>query len=201
MSASVETEATESREKRPRAAQRIQEAAKELFYKNGIRATGIEEVCRAADATKMSLYRAFSSKDALIAAILEEDGQEMECLMDDVCQCNATPRQKLERMIDMVCDMARQPGQRGCPLLLAQSEFPEPHHPAHRIVADVKARKRARMAQMAADAGAQEPVVFADALGIMMEGAWFTLPFMGAERTEAGLRAAAAALFKAHLPD
>jgi AcrR family transcriptional regulator len=201
MSASVETEVTESREKRPRAAQRIQEAAKELFYKNGIRATGIEEVCRAADATKMSLYRAFSSKDALIAAILEEDGQEMECLMDDVCQCNAPPRQKLERMIDIVCEMARQPGQRGCPLLLAQSEFPEPHHPAHRIVADVKARKRARMAQMAADAGAEEPVVFADALGIMMEGAWFTLPFMGAERTEAGLRAAAAALFKAHLPD
>src|SRR4028118_902697 len=58
---------------RPKAAERIQTAAKGLFYRQGIRATGVEEVCRAAEATKMSLYRSYPSKDALVAAILEED--------------------------------------------------------------------------------------------------------------------------------
>ena len=41
-----------------------------LFERQGIRATGVEEVCRVAEATKMSLYRTFPSKDALVAAIL-----------------------------------------------------------------------------------------------------------------------------------
>ena len=58
---------------RPKAAQRIQSAAKDLFYRQGIRATGVEEVCRVAEATKMSLYRAYPSKDALVAAILADD--------------------------------------------------------------------------------------------------------------------------------
>ena len=53
---------------RPKAAQRIQIAAKDLFYRQGIRATGVEEVCRVAEATKMSLYRAYPSKDALVAS-------------------------------------------------------------------------------------------------------------------------------------
>ena len=200
MSASVEPEAKESREKRPRAAQRIQEAAKELFYRHGIRATGIEEVCRVADATKMSLYRAFSSKDALVAAILEEDGQEMECIMDGVCQCTATPREKLNRLVEVMCEMIAQPGQRGCPLLLAQSEFPDSDHPTHRIVAEVKARKRAKMVQMAQEAGAKDPAAFADAMSIMMEGSWFTLPFMGVERTTKAFRLATSALFRDQLP-
>src|SRR5918993_61850 len=56
-----------------RAAQRVHDAAKDLFYRQGIRATGVEEVCRAARATKMSLYRAYPSKDALVAAILCAD--------------------------------------------------------------------------------------------------------------------------------
>ena len=55
---------------KPKAAERIQEAARELFERQGIRATGVEEVCRVAGATKMSLYRAYPSKDALVAAIL-----------------------------------------------------------------------------------------------------------------------------------
>ena len=55
---------------KPKAAERIQEAARELFERQGIRATGVEEVCRVAGATKMSLYRAYPSKDALIFAIV-----------------------------------------------------------------------------------------------------------------------------------
>ena len=68
----------------PKAAQRIQSAAKDLFYRQGIRATGVEEVCRVAEATKMSLYRTYPSKDALIAAILQEDAAEWDAWFAEV---------------------------------------------------------------------------------------------------------------------
>ena len=53
---------------RPRA--RILSVAAELFHRHGIRAVGVEAIAEAADASKMTLYRHFASKDELIAQYL-----------------------------------------------------------------------------------------------------------------------------------
>ena len=76
---------------RPKAAERIQTAAKDLFHRQGIRATGVEEVCRAAEATKMSLYRAYPSKDALVAAIICEDAAAYDAWFRDATAHAASP--------------------------------------------------------------------------------------------------------------
>ena len=55
--------------KRP-ARDRIFETARELFYQHGIRAVGVETIASEADATKMTLYRNFPSKDELVAEVL-----------------------------------------------------------------------------------------------------------------------------------
>src|SRR5260370_6786928 len=49
---------------------RILAAAGELFYRHGIRAVGVEAIAEAAGTNKMTLYRHFSSKDALVAEYL-----------------------------------------------------------------------------------------------------------------------------------
>src|SRR5215468_5973230 len=54
----------------PRA--RILAAAGELFYREGIRAVGIEAIAEAASTNKMTLYRHFASKDELVAEYLRE---------------------------------------------------------------------------------------------------------------------------------
>ena len=54
----------------PKAAERILSTAGELFYREGTRAVGVDEIVTRAGATKPSLYRAFESKDHLIAAYL-----------------------------------------------------------------------------------------------------------------------------------
>jgi AcrR family transcriptional regulator len=54
---------------------RILEAAGELFYREGVRATGIDAIVAASGVAKMSLYRCFPSKDALVAAWLEDRDQ------------------------------------------------------------------------------------------------------------------------------
>ncbi|WP_244264923.1 TetR/AcrR family transcriptional regulator [Caulobacter segnis] len=56
----------------PRAADRIFDTACELFYREGIRAVGVDEIVTRAGVTKPSLYRSYKSKDELVAAVLRQ---------------------------------------------------------------------------------------------------------------------------------
>src|ERR1700742_4052518 len=51
--------------------QRLLETADRLFYKDGIRAVGIDRIIAEAEVAKMSLYKHFASKDDLILAVLQ----------------------------------------------------------------------------------------------------------------------------------
>ena len=55
-----------------RAGDRIRDTATRLFYRQGIRAVGVDAIVRQARATKPSLYRSFRSKDDLAAAYLRD---------------------------------------------------------------------------------------------------------------------------------
>src|SRR5918995_1572779 len=52
------------------AADRILRAASKMFYREGIRAVGVDAIAAEADVTKKTLYDKFGSKDELIAAYL-----------------------------------------------------------------------------------------------------------------------------------
>src|SRR5215203_765493 len=52
------------------AADRILWAASEMFYREGIRAVGVDAIAAEAGVTKKTLYEKFGSKDRLIAAYL-----------------------------------------------------------------------------------------------------------------------------------
>src|SRR5262249_54699087 len=60
----------------PRA--RILAAAGDLFYRQGIRAVGVDAIAEAAGTNKMTLYRHFTSKDELVAEYLRECAQLAE---------------------------------------------------------------------------------------------------------------------------
>ncbi|QOI55848.1 TetR/AcrR family transcriptional regulator [Rouxiella badensis] len=55
----------------PAARERILHTAHDLFYRDGIRATGIDSIIREAGVTKVTFYRHYPSKDALILAFLQ----------------------------------------------------------------------------------------------------------------------------------
>lgn len=55
----------------PSARQRVLLTAHALFYREGIRATGIDRIIKEAGVTKVTFYRHFTSKNALIHAYLE----------------------------------------------------------------------------------------------------------------------------------
>lgn len=185
---------------KPKAAQRIQSAAKDLFYRQGIRATGVEEVCRVAEATKMSLYRAYPSKDALIAAILQEDAEEHDAWFAEVTAGATTPLAKLRALFDAIARKLESPDYRGCPMLLAQAEFPDPDHPTHRIVAAFKARVCNNLVELSREAGAEDPQLLGELLAVMFDGAWSSLPYLGGKRAGEVLREGAEILFRTLLP-
>ena len=65
-----------------KARERILEAAYELFSRHGIRAVGIDTIVESSGVARMTLYRHFASKDALVLAFLErreEAGSRTGC--------------------------------------------------------------------------------------------------------------------------
>ena len=70
---------------RPSARERILQTAHELFYSEGIRATGIDRVIAESQVTKVTFYRHFPSKTDLVRAFLEYRHQRwMEWFTDAV---------------------------------------------------------------------------------------------------------------------
>ena len=55
---------------------RILNTARDLFYRDGARAVGVDTVVAQSGVAKTSLYRWFPSKDALIVAVLEEEAKD-----------------------------------------------------------------------------------------------------------------------------
>src|SRR5919107_1132249 len=62
---------------------RLLAAACELFYGDGICATGVGAVAEGAGVTKMTLYAHFSSKDDLVAAYLEDNDRRWREFLEE----------------------------------------------------------------------------------------------------------------------
>lgn len=185
---------------KPKAAERIQEAARHLFERQGIRATGVEEVCRVAEATKMSLYRAFPSKDALVAAILSEDAAEHDAWLDESLTQATDAAGRLRALVEATAVEVAEPGVCGCPMLLAQAEFRDPGHPTYQVVADFKRGCHERIRRLAEQAGANDPTTLANQLSVIIEGAIASRSYLGEARAADTLRQCGSLLIKAGLP-
>lgn len=174
----AETSKPAKRDSRP-AAERLKDVAKELFYKQGIRATGVEELCRVAGTTKISLYRAYPSKDELIASVLRQDCEEESCWLDEAQRACLAPEDRPRAYVRAAAEAMRENGYRGCPLGMAIVEFPDPAHPARQVADTYKRKVRDAIRRMMADAGAAEPEATGDTLLLLIEGAFAAAPYLG----------------------
>ncbi|HYE48730.1 MAG TPA: TetR/AcrR family transcriptional regulator [Azospirillaceae bacterium] len=182
-----------------RAKDRIFEAARDLFYEKGIRAVGVDEVVEKAGVTKPSLYRAFGSKDELVAACLTDNVKLFWSWWEEVCAPHAGDgRAQIRALFGSLAEKLASPSHRGCPLTNAAVEFPEPDHPGRKVTEEHKARLRARFRELARDAGARDADVLGDALMMLMEGAECTSQTLPAsDGGRADVAAAAEALVRA----
>jgi AcrR family transcriptional regulator len=181
--------------------ERILAAAAGLFYRNGIRAVGVDAIAEAAGTNKMTLYRHFSSKDELVAEYLRQAAKgetaNWERLQaqhpgDALAQLRAWLKDTFGHVVSR--------DERGCPLVNAAVELPDKDHPARRVIEECKVASRARVIGVCRAAGLKEPELLADELNLMLEGARVTAQSMGPEGLAARLKRISEALIAAHMP-
>lgn len=183
-----------------RAADRIRETARDLFYRQGIRAIGVDEIVAKAGATKPSLYRSFASKDDLAAAYLRDyDRDYLERLEANAAEHPGDPRGEILAWMSNLGVRAVQPGYRGCGMTNAVVEYPDKANPAHQVALANKTALRARLTRLAGEMGAAKPEALGDGLLLLMEGAYATGQLFGEGGPALHLAAAAEALIEAHV--
>src|SRR5258708_22202659 len=152
----------------PRA--RILDAARELFYRQGIRAVGVEAIAEAAGTNKMTLYRHFASKDELVAECLRQFASSADQCWDGYER--AHPGNSLAQVRAWLADMANHlanTDERGCALANAAVELPDKAHPARRVIEEVKVAQRNRLSDLGRRAGLSEPEILANELHLLLE--------------------------------
>jgi AcrR family transcriptional regulator len=186
---------------RSKACDRIFNAACELFYRKGIRAVGVETIAEKAQATKMSLYRSYPSKDELVAEYLRRESQLGLQQWDGFCaQHPNDPRLQFQDLFAGLCGALETPDSRGCALANAAVELTDPEHPGRKVIEDHKAEIRKRLVSMCAKVGARDHDKLADALFLLLEGACTTTQTLGHEGPGRAAMAAAEALIEAYMP-
>jgi AcrR family transcriptional regulator len=165
-------------EQRPR--ERILATARDLFYRDGIRAVGVEVIAAEAGTNKMTLYRNFGSKEELIAEYLKGEVQSVEAHWDDLtARRGADPKALILAWLKDIGQLMTRPESRGCPMVNAAIELSDPSHPGRKVIEQHKGDMRDRLASACRRAGLAHPELLADQIHMLVEGAGVCLQSVG----------------------
>jgi AcrR family transcriptional regulator len=167
--------------------------AARLFYQNGYRGTGVDTIAAESGVGKMTLYRHYPSKDDLIVAFLRQSDKDFWDYFEQCTQGAASAREKLSAFFQALQQYTLSPACYGCPFINVAVEYPEAGYPGHQVALKHKQRVRARFQQLALEAGAPQPEAVANALLLLMDGAYIAARMYGATASSPAGEVAAAA--------
>ncbi|MEV4232863.1 TetR/AcrR family transcriptional regulator [Streptomyces bobili] len=150
--------------------ERLLEAAATLTYRDGV-GIGVEALCKAAGASKRSLYQLFDSKDELLAASLEERAPAFVATLLPAADDERSPRARILHVFEQVELQAGAPEFRGCRYLAVQIELKDQSHPASQVAHRVKETLTAHFRSAAEGSGASDPDLLARQLSLLFDGA------------------------------
>jgi AcrR family transcriptional regulator len=181
---------------------RIFETACELFYRHGIHGVGVDAIAAEAGSNKMSFYRSFASKDALVAEYLRAQEREYWAWWDAaVARHPDDPRRQIEALFEAQLEIALSNECRGCALGNAAAEITDDEDELSNLVRAYKGKVRKRLHAMAGAVGARRPEHLGDALMLLLDGGFFTrLVFPLGSGPISSALPAVRALIDAHLP-
>ncbi|HEX3525062.1 MAG TPA: TetR/AcrR family transcriptional regulator [Stellaceae bacterium] len=180
---------------------RILNAARELFYRCGIHAVGVDAIAEAADTNKTTLYRHFESKDELVAECLRELGREFDTAWAEIERAHVgQPKDQLLAWLRFIAEFKLGPSERGCAFANAAVELPDANHPARRVIEEFKSRHRDLAIELCRKAGLRDPELLADELFLLCEGARSTIQSLGPRGPAERLAEMLQTLVAAHTP-
>lgn len=149
---------------------RLLDAAAQLFYSDGV-GVGVETLCRTAGVSKRSMYQLFDSKDQVMAASLERIAPAYWASLAPADADDRGPRARILHVFERLEELATSPGYRGCPFVATAVEVKRPDHPASLAARKYKDALTGFFQQEAERAGAPDPVLLAQQLTIVFDGA------------------------------
>jgi AcrR family transcriptional regulator len=178
--------------------ERILATASSLFYRQGVRAVGVDLVVEQAGVAKTSLYRHFRNKDDLIAAFLKREDEDFWGGWDSVAQRHGDDALgELEAHLHWIGERVGRPNYRGCPQLNVAAEFPDSDHPARKVAAAHKKELRRRLKAIAERLHVKRPDELAGQLSLLINGAFVSSQLFSAGEAEPLLQSTARALIAA----
>jgi len=149
---------------------RLLDAADRLFYREGVRAVGIDRVLAEADAAKASLYQHFGCKDQLVASYLERKTGDARVHIEAYL-ADTPPSQRALKFFDWVVDWTESKDFRGCPLQHTVSELTDAAHPARAVAHAQREWFKERLLEWSIAAGVKDAKAIARALIVLFDGA------------------------------
>ena len=148
------------------------DTALDLFRRNGFHATGIDKILAEAGCAKMTLYNHFKSKDELIlAALRRRDELYRNQYMRSVERRAKEPRARLIALFDALEEWFQDEHFAGCTFIKASCEYGRLEDPIHAAALEHKRMVHAYVRDLAAEAGASDPLALSQGLVLLMEGA------------------------------
>lgn len=167
------------------AREKLLRAAGELFYAHGISAVGIDRVVAKAGVAKMSLYHHFDSKDALVAAWLEQRHASWMAWLRGIVEASPPPKRPLA-VFDALDSWFHADNFRGCAFINVAAEIKDPRSRAFRIAAahtsELNASIRGWIAGAKPDLGARELDLAAQEMSVLVAGAILWAAMHGPDR-------------------
>ena len=157
-------------EPRSSARERLLAAANELFYAEGVQTVGIDRIIERAGVAKASLYNHFASKEELVAAYLASRHDRTTRGITEAIERVDDPRQKILAVFDAQAQQYQQLDFNGCAFMAASTEAPS-HGLVEQAADRFRAWVRAMFTDLAAHAGAPDPVGLGRQLHLVYDGA------------------------------
>lgn len=157
--------------RRTRSVERILAAAAELFYANGLRGVGVDEVIAASGVSKSTLYAHFRSKDDLVAAYLQAtDASWTGQLRAAAERAGDDPADQLVGLFDALLDAFDRHGFFGCPFVSAAVET-SLDSAARAITRAHTERRQSWLTELCDRGGLADPARVASHIGLLIDGA------------------------------
>lgn len=172
--------------------------AADLFYREGIRATGVDRIVEVSGVSKTSLYRVFQSKDELIAAYAEAHDQRFWDKWNKAAEAHQdSPLDQINAALDDVAESIARPAYRGCPMINLAVEIPDETHPARIMASANKMRLKTELERLAAQLSVANPGWIAEQIMLLVNGAYASGSIDPRSVSRERLKSAAAAIIRA----
>lgn len=146
--------------------------AQRMFCVTGFHAVSVDAVIDEAGVARMTLYKNFKSKEDLILATLQrEDMLFRQWLVASIEKRSARAEDRIFQVFMALHERFAAEGYYGCAFIRASVEFPDAQHPVHRAARQHKEMIRSYLRGLASETGARNPIVLAEQLYILFEGA------------------------------